>query len=675
MEIRKWQMSDINKDKIRALAKVTGLDELICEVMAARGFKTEQQLQEFFTDELYSPFLLPDMEKAAKRVQKAIDCEESICVYGDYDCDGISSTVLLYTYLQNMGANASYYIPDRNNEGYGMNMKAVETLASRGVSLIITVDNGSSAIDEIDRANALGMQVVVTDHHKLREVLPNAVAVVNPHRSDCTAPFKELAGVGVVFKLICAMEGGGGAELLEYYGDLTCIGTIADVVPLTGENRTIVRYGLERLQFTDSAGIRALMQAAGIGEKPVSCENVAFMLAPRINAAGRMGCTEKAVQLLLCEDDDEAAELALFISEQNKLRQSIEAKIIKDIAEKTAKEPKLLMERLLVLCGEGWHHGIIGIVCSKITERYAKPCLLISIDGDEARGSGRSVEGFSLIDAVADCSELLTRYGGHNMAAGFSLKTKQLEAFKAQLLADAKRSFAIMPSPSVHIDKIITPKELSIENIAKLKILEPFGMGNEAPVFAIMNLKIEALYSIGADGGHLRLRLSSGSKSFYAVYFGMPLRRFAYKAGEYIDIAAHCEISSYNGEEQVTVKIKTVRPAGQSCDEILKGRAQYEGYQRGEGAEKPLVPSRDDIAVIYRFLRQNGGFCGEPEQLYLKAAPQMSYCKLRLALDIMAEMCIINLDFCETGVKVEVCAINGKVELENSQILRQLINN
>lgn len=673
MGIKKWNFADIDNKAASKLAVQSGLEPLVCDILAGRGFDTLEKLEGFFADELYSPFLLPDMQKAADRVQKAVDEQESICVYGDYDCDGITSTVLLYTYLQNMGAVVSYYIPDRDGEGYGMNNTAVDTLAQRGVGLIITVDNGSSAIEEIAYANSLGMQVVVTDHHKLRDTLPDAVAVVNPHRSDCEAPFKELAGVGVVFKLICAMEGGGGVELLDYYGDLTCIGTVADIVPLTSENRTIVRYGLERLQFTDNAGIRALMEIAGVGgDKPLSCENIAFMLAPRINAAGRMGCTEKAVELLLCEDEGEAAELAGFINEQNKARQGIEAKITEEVSGKITADPRLLDERLLVLSGEGWHHGIIGIVCSKITERYGKPCLLISTEGGEARGSGRSIEGFSLIQAVSKCAGVLTRYGGHNMAAGFSLEAARVKDFKAQLLSGAAEDFAVMPLPCVRVDKELAPKEISIENMKKLKVLEPFGAGNEAPIFAVTGVKIEAIYPMGADGGHLRLRLNKGGESFYAVYFGMSAANFSYSVGDIVDIAAGCDVSVYNGDERVTVKIKALRPSGIDYSVLFASMGDYGLYRSGKACPKEDIPTRDDIAVVYRFLRGAGGFCGDAVLLFVRLGGGISYCKLMLALDVMGEMGLIKYSAGCAGISVSLCNVSGKIELQNSKILRAL---
>ncbi|WP_312643687.1 DHHA1 domain-containing protein, partial [Hydrogenoanaerobacterium sp.] len=483
--------------------------------------------------------------------------------------------------------------------------------------------------------------------------------------------------VGVVFKLICALEGGDGIELLDYYGDLTCIGTIADIVSLTGENRTIVRYGLERLQYTDNVGLRALLEVSGLLDKRITCENVGFILAPRINAAGRMGFTQKAVDLLLCEDEEEALELAALITEQNKARQEIEAKILKDISSEIAKTPGILYERLLVLSGEGWHHGIIGIVCSKIMERYAKPCLLISVDGDEARGSGRSIEGFSLVDAIAKCGKHLTRYGGHTLAAGFSLNTVQIANFKEQLLTDAKNDFDSMPVMAVKIDRELSPQELTVDNLKKLTVLEPFGTDNETPVFAVLGAQIEAIYPMGSDGGHIRIRLRKDGQSFYAVYFGMSQERFAYAVGDTIDIAANCDVNVYNNEERVSVKIKTIRPTGINQAPLFDGVQQYDRYRRREGWSEETrernVPTRNDIAVIYRWLREQKGYSGDLEVLYCKLAPQqIGYCKLRLALDVMAEMGLIRCLHTKFGVAITLCAVNGKIDLEQSKILQAL---
>lgn len=675
MGIRKWNILEADKAKSAKLAAAVGLDPFVCDVLQARGVATPEALGAFFEDKLADPFLLVDMDKAVARIGHALESGEHICVYGDYDCDGVTSTVLLYTYLQNMGADVSYYIPDRDTEGYGMNLGAVDVLAQRGVNLIITVDNGVSALEEIFYAGTLGIDVVVTDHHKPRETLPNAVAVVDPHRADCTAPFVDFAGVGVVFKLICALEGGDGIELLDYYGDLTCIGTVADIVPLVGENRTIVRFGLERLQFTDSVGLRALLEVAGLAGKRVTCENVGFMLAPRINAAGRLGFTQKAVDLLLCEDEEEAARLAGEITEQNKTRQGMELQILKDISRELLQNPQLLYERLLVLSGEGWHHGIIGIVCAKLVERYAKPCLLISVEGDTARGSGRSIEGFSLVEAVSACHKNLTRYGGHAAAAGFSLQTAQVDAFKAQLLENAAQDHKQMPVLTVRIDREISPGELTVENLKKLSVLEPFGAKNEQPVFAVLGAKLEAVYPLGSDGGHIRLKLSKNGQSFYALYFGMTQGRFPYAAGDLIDIAANCDVNVYNNEERVSVKLKTVRPSGLSQEPLFYGVQQYDSYRRGESwastESGALVPTREDVAAVYRWLREHKGYLGDLELLSCKLAP-MGYCKLRLALDVMQELGLVTCAPTKSGVTISLCAVKGKTDLAQSSILQRL---
>lgn len=675
MAIKKWDMLHGDGAAAQRLARETDLSPLACEILAARGLTGTDELTQFFCGELADPFLLPDMQAAVERIHAAVDGGERICVYGDYDCDGITSTVLLFTYLRDLGANVEYYIPDRDSEGYGMNVEAVRLLAQRGVGLIITVDNGVSALEEIALAGELHVDVVVTDHHKPRETLPSAVAVVDPHRADCTAPFRPLAGVGVAFKLICALEGGGGAELLECMGELVCIGTVADVVPLTGENRVIVRRGLECLQYTENVGLRALLEEAGVLDKRLTCENVAFILAPRLNAAGRLGQVQKAVDLLLCEDEDEARALAQEITELNRERQSLENAILKDISDSLQKDPALAYERVLVLSGSGWHHGVVGIVCSRLVERYGKPCLLISVDGDEARGSGRAVEGYSLVDAISRCSQHLTRYGGHAQAAGFSLRAQDIGAFRQALLEDAAREHADMPYPAVRVDYTAKPGELTLESVRSLAALEPFGAGNEAPVYALLSVRVEGIYAVGATGAHLRLRLSHGGAPVTAMYFSMTTERFPYKTGDTVDVAVACNVNEYNGEERLSFQIRAIRPAGVEQEALLEGARLYDRCRRreplAEGQREKALPVREDIAAVYRFLRDSGGYIGEPEVLYSRLGG-VGYCKLCLALDVMEELGLITRAAAKSGMALTLCPVAGKVDLTQSGILRCL---
>ncbi|MDL2247859.1 single-stranded-DNA-specific exonuclease RecJ, partial [Bacteroides sp. OttesenSCG-928-J23] len=496
MGIRQWEVAGAGPEQVLALRDATGFSPLLCAVLSARGYAEGQDAQEFLADaaRLDDPYTLADMDKAVQRIRLALEFGEQICVFGDYDCDGVTSTALLTSYLQSVGARVFYYVPDREKEGYGLNISAVDTLHQMGAQLIITVDNGISAHGEIAHAAALGIDVVVTDHHTPRDTLPQAVAVVNPHRADCPSRCKDLAGVGVAFKLVCALEEAPGEELMEYYGELVSLGTIADVVPLTGENRILARGGLAQMGETHSPGIMALLEVAGLTGKPVTGESVAFGLVPRINACGRMGPVDDAIELLLTDDVVYATELAQNLNALNEQRKKIEEGILAEIAAMLAREPQLLEERLLLLSGRGWHHGVVGIVAAKLMERYGKPCILFSVDGQEARGSGRSLEGFSLIEAISACSADLTRYGGHILAAGLTLPAGKLDKFVRLMQQYAKDSCPRMPVPKILVDCAVNPSELTVEAVESLAALEPFGEGNRPPLFLLAGLVLEGIY-------------------------------------------------------------------------------------------------------------------------------------------------------------------------------------
>ena len=405
MAVKKWNLVRFDKAEAARLAEELKLPGLMADLLVSRGIDSAGKARAFLGgEEAFSdPMEYADMEKAVERIGRAINEEERICVYGDYDCDGVTATVLLYSYFEDCGADVLYYIPDRYSEGYGLNKKAIDRLKKAGVGLIVTVDNGISAIEEIEYAMKKGIDVIVTDHHMPRPELPGAAAVVDPHREDCGGAEKELAGVGVAFKLVCAMEGECGETLIDQYGDIVALGTIADVVPLLGENRLIARKGVELIQYTDRRGMAALIRASGLDEKDITAENVSFGIAPRINSSARIGSAAEAVNLLLTEDGEYAEELTQELIRRNRVRQELEREIMAQIDEYIAQHPETLFDRVLVLSGTGWHHGVIGIVCARLVERYGKPCVLISVEGTEARGSARSVEGFSMVDAVASC--------------------------------------------------------------------------------------------------------------------------------------------------------------------------------------------------------------------------------------------------------------------------------
>ena len=523
MSIKFWNTASRTADpEALASLQAAGLSPLCARVLSARGVRSLEEIQSLYgeKDTLFDPFLLRDMDRAVERIRLAMESGELIVVYGDYDCDGVTSTALLYSYLEAVGANVIYYIPDREQEGYGLNTEAIDFLHNvRGIGLIITVDNGVSAHEEIAHANSLGIDVVVTDHHQPRETLPDAVAVVDPHRPDCPSPFKGLSGVGVAFKLVCALEGDDGYEMIEHYGDLAALGTIADVMPLTYDNRTLVRHGLELLADSARPGIRALVELAGLSGRPMTDVSAAFGLAPRINAAGRMGDVYDALELLLCEDEGTAREKAEILCGYNDQRKKIEAEILAEVAAKITADPSLVQERVIVMDGAGWHHGVVGILCSRLVEKYGRPAFLISTDDTEGRSSGRGIDGVSVIEAVSACGDLLTRYGGHAQAAGFTLLKENLPAFRERFLGYFREHYPIMPYYKLTADCVVEPSELTVPMVQSLSRLEPFGEGNPSPVFELDAVRLERIQSL-SGGKHLKLACSKNGTAFQVLLFG-----------------------------------------------------------------------------------------------------------------------------------------------------------
>lgn len=677
MGIRQWKLPEHHPDTVRRLAAETGKPELVCHILAARGLTDPEQIADFFAEEqgLSDPFLLADMDRAVERVSAAIENGERICVYGDYDCDGITATALLTGYLQAVGADVIYYLPNREKNGYGLHTGAIDMLAEQKVELIITVDNGVSAHAEIAHAAALGIDVVVTDHHTPRDTLPAAAAVVNPHRADCPSRCRNLAGVGVAYKLVCALEGAQ-EEMLEYYSQLVMLGTVADVVPLTGENRIIVRHGLARLAETESPGLAALIEISGLQERTLTSETVAFGLAPRINAAGRVGIPDDVVELLLTDDPSYAQELAETLDRHNTERKKIEAEILQEIEGMLAENPQILNGRVLLLAGNNWHHGVVGIVSAKMAERYEKPCLLFSLENGEARGSGRSIEGFSLIEAITACSAHLTRFGGHVLAAGLTLPQQHLAAFCEELQAFARQRYPVMPVPVLTADCVLTPQQLTVETISQLAVLEPFGACNEAPLFCLQNLVIEGIYPT-ADRRHIRVRLTGGTNSFYAIYFGVSDTVFPYKAGETVDIMAKINVGEYNGKATLSIKLSDLRLGDVPQEQVLLGRERYARYLRGEQlapeTAAEMLPGRDEIATVYKFLRRAGRFPYGPGALYLRLmAGGLDYCHLLLALDVLEEMGFVTRTVQDGAVVLAVVPDAPRADLSRSAILGRL---
>ncbi len=681
MVFRKWKLPQADPERVNNLIQQTGMPQIAAQILDGRGVTDVEQAMACVGTaaqaRLHDPFLMKDMDKAVERLSRAVQEEETIAVYGDYDCDGITATAMLYTYLEDLGARVIYYIPDRDSEGYGLNCKAIDFLKEQQVDLIVTVDNGIAALEEAEYAATLGMDLIVVDHHQPRPELPKACAVVDPHRADCTYPFPYLCGAGLAFKLICAMEDDpNGEEMIWHFGELAAIATVADVVELTGENRAIVQKGLECIAMGQQVGVQALIEVAGLSGRKLDSTSIAFGLAPRINAAGRLGQADLAMELLLSDRSGKALEIAQQINALNEQRKELVEQIYREIKHKILSHPEILNDRVIILYGKGWHHGVIGIAAARLVEEYAKPCILFSVEGEESRGSARSVEGYSMIDAISRCSSLLTRYGGHNQAAGLTVLTKDLPEFIRQMQGDAREQFDIMPVDELNIDAVVSAGQLELKTVFGMQLLEPFGCANELPVVAMLGCQVEAISPL-SENRHLRLRFSYEGRTMQAVYFRMPTTQFPFGVGDIVDIAANLDVNEYNGEKNLSIKIKDVRLHGVHQDKLIVGRQYYEKYLRGEALEQKIReyirPQREDIALLYRYLRQWKQFPFGYDMLWCRL-PKLNYCKMRICIDVMQELGIVEVTQGEHAAHpvLSVPAKVSKTQLEQSRILRRL---
>ena len=673
MALKSWRLKTSQNDGFG-----NGADDIALSVLRARGISDEAEAFEFLDGqgELYDPFELKDMDKAVARINEAVENGEGIAVYGDYDCDGITSTAVMYTYLESMGADVCYYIPERS-AGYGLNRNAIDELANRGVSLVITVDNGISALDESEYLKTLGIDLIVTDHHQPGDVLPQACAVVDPHRKDCTSRFKDLCGAGVALKLVAALEGGDYFTAIDYYADLVAIGTVADVVPLVCENRTIVKSGVEALSVTENIGLNALIASAGLADKEIKSENIAYGIAPRLNAAGRMGSANIAMQLILSEDEEQALSLCEKINELNLLRKSEEAKILDEIERQIAQNPQIVNDRVIVLSGSGWHQGVIGIVSARITEKYAKPSAIISVNGQNATGSARSFGDFSLFKAIESTAHLLTKFGGHSGAAGFSLSPDKIDEFRKSINEYAKENFPAMPKMAIDIDSKISSGDITLENARELVKLEPFGEANPKPVFLLENAIVDMVYSIGNDK-HSRVRFTQNGNTFFALLFGVPANEFEYSAGIITDILITLDENEYNGKSSVSVKLRDIRPHGFDESRYFAAKDAFESAMRQESIDKRLysrlAPTREETAFIYRYLISRSGKKIKADNIFTALyKTKMNFGKILSVLIILQEVGIAQSGFVFDGVTL--AKTQGKKNLDDSRFLKYLKSN
>ena len=678
MILRKWEVRPLDKERAAAFAQTYGVPFFLAMLMNIRGLDDAAHLREFLGEgePLSDPFLLKDMDKAAARITRAVDNMEKIAVYGDYDADGVTSTAMLYSYLETRGADVIFYIPQREGEGYGMNIGAVEYLKEQGVSLIVTVDNGISSVQEVARANELGIDVVVTDHHRPQEILPDAVAVVDAYRPDDTSPYKHFSGVGIAFKLLMALEDGAGdvEDLLEAYSDLAAIGTIGDIVPLTGENRTLIRAGLERLSQSDRPGVQALLENAGIAGKALTSTNVAFTLVPRINATGRMGAPERAVRLLISGYEEEAEVLSEEICADNEERRRVEAEIA-EAAFADIEAKGYMKDRVVVVDGENWHHGVIGIVASRVTERCGKPCMIISRGETEAKGSGRSIEGFSLFEAICACGDLLIKFGGHPMAAGITLKPENIEAFRKRINQYAAEHFPQMPTQTVTLDCKLNPAALSVSMAQSLTQLEPFGNGNPQPVFGLFNMELSNVTPVGG-GGHLRLTLEKNGAVITAMRFNTKPEELPYHIGDKIDLAVQLEAREFRGQPSLTVIVRDMKFAAFNMEKNIASLASFEKWQRGEvlSAEDKnrLYPDRACLAAIYRALRTVNGKETDQVRFVSQFGKDMTLGLFKTALLVFEERGLVHSKIADDTFTAALIETSGKTDITRSPVLLAL---
>lgn len=556
---KKWECYKVDENRVNELARKYKLSRILAQILVNRGFDEDSQIEKFLNPtrkDFHNPFFMPDMEKATNRILKAIEDKQKVMIYGDYDADGITSITVLKKFLNERGIEVGAYIPNRLDEGYGLNKEAIQSIYQQGYQLMITVDCGISGIQEIEYANSLGIETIITDHHEPAEELPNAYAVIDAKRKDNEYPFNQLAGVGVVFKFIQAISIKLGLDEKEYlkYLDLVCVGTISDIVPLIDENRVIAKLGLKLVAVTKNIGLHTLITTIGFRE--TNSGAISFGVAPRINACGRMGHQQDALDLFLCDDKNQAKEIANRLNGYNQERQAREKKIYEEVIRKIDEGQK--DKDCIVLGDENWHHGIIGIVSSKVTEMYFKPSILVCFEGDEGKGSGRSIPGFDLHQALMKCSDSIEKFGGHSMAIGITLKKEKFETFRQEFEEYAHKCNISSIVPIIQIDEEVDLKSICIEDVKSLKLLEPFGEANKMPLFLLKNLKINSIRAL-SEGKHLKLTLKNDNYIIDAIGFNMGNLVTDYLLDDKVDVVGTLDINTFNGSEDMQITIKDIR--------------------------------------------------------------------------------------------------------------------
>lgn len=663
MSVKKWVVGTPDRETAKMLAEECDIDPFAALVAVGRGIDDAGELELMLSDEpvLCDPFELADIKIAADYINKSISNGVKIAVFGDYDCDGVVATALLYDYLTGRGADVIAYIPDRIQEGYGMNCTAIDKLAAQGVGLIITVDNGISCADEIAYADSLGMKTVVTDHHLPPEFLPDAIAVVDPHRQDCPSTFKEVCGAEVAFKLVCVLDDKEPEQMLSRYADILAVATIGDVMPLVNENRSIVKAGIKKIKLSPNIGIASILNMAGVDRTTIDASKISFGIVPRINAAGRMGSAYRAFELLICGSAIDALKIAGPIDDDNVRRQQIEKDILKS-AIKTIEDNEYNYNRVIVVSGEGWHFGVLGIVASRICERYGKPTLVLSSEDGVTHGSGRSFAGFNLYNAINACSDILIKYGGHELAAGVSVNTDDIDEFRKLINNYA----ATLPTvaPSLNIDLRLNPAGLSVDMAFAIKTLEPFGLGNPTPIFGIFGVTLDKITPIGG-GKHLKLLCRKSANAFQALLFGVTTEQFCFEVGDLLDLAVVLDTNLYQGQYTLSVQIKAIKISDTIDDAYFESCQQYDDFISGNDTDyKAIFPDRAQVGGIYKLI--NSGPIKAERLKYINT--EIGYAKTQIAIKTLCELGLISLN---NGILVSHNS-QQKTDLMNSETYKKL---
>lgn len=712
---KKWNInyraSGESEAVIRRIARETNLSEITARLLYIRGYRSTEEALRFLRLEetsLHDPFLMKDMAAAVERIEAALDGHEKIAIYGDYDVDGVTSVSLLYLYLRSRGGDVGYYIPSRSLEGYGLSARAIDRLREQDVELIVTVDTGVTANEETEYAASLGMDVVVTDHHECRAELPNACAVVNPHRADDDYPFSELAGVGVVFKLVCALEMSkcrregipeidGVRRICMEYSDLAAIGTVADVMPVADENRLIISMGLHRMETDPRLGISALSDAVSAGKertsskpKKINSSYIGFTIAPRMNAAGRVSRASIAVELLLSEQMEKAEELALELCRLNTERQIEENRISEEAYRKIDALSDEEKKCVLVLDDDTWHQGIIGIVSSRVTEKYGLPSILISYDGavdgdptemDVGKGSGRSLKGLNLVNALADSEDLLVRYGGHELAAGLSIRRGDVAAFRKRINEYAYAQLKGEPiCHTVEADCEVELSDLTMKLAKELDYLEPFGISNPVPCFVLRDAVAVRILPMGG-GKHLRLTVEKDGLRLNAVWFGRSVSELTFDQNDRVDLLFQLNVNEFQDTVSLQMILQDARLSQVMTEELDEQIQRYEQISQGAFFDpwEEVLPTRDDVAIVYTFLRREFrmGHTSFPMrrllgQLRTSDGKRFHYAKMKFIIRIMQELRICGVSEPITDHFLFDLSYSNKTNLDRSSILHKL---